>query len=619
MPSRRNIRCLRAEVRLDDPRVPDDLLRCPLRDRAPLLQHEDPLGQAQDGPHHMLDDHGAEPDLRLPPLKHLDGVPHLVRGKARERLVEQEEAGPRREGAPELEPLLLLDREGGSEGVRAGLELDETEDSLDLFGKVRPFTHGGTPSERRGHEDVLPNGQAGEWLGDLVGLRDARSDDTVPGEAVDPLSVEEDADGDRLSLGKDADQDLVRNQDDHGPEHRPEDGPHAPDDDHGEHRQREEEIEAVREHAGHVPREDGARGSREPSAQNIEDELHAGDADPDGPSGILVLAKGADSQAEPAPGHPPRERDFRSEESPDRVVLGPDLEPEVHGESGPIAEGRRAGDDVEGREGRHEGRGREVRAPEAQRHDPDHQGEHRTQDAPERHAGEGRDVPDLHPVPERIPARADEHDVAKAHVPGHPRDQVDRVCPRRVDHEEDQEDEDRDGEDGAHYRKDREDEAETLGGRPERPHLPPCVPWEDSEAHGTKSEERRPENRHRRIPSGANARTGMTTRNAAAYAISTGTNTWRTSSNTPIVTPPTRLPHIFPRPPRTTITKLIGAYVRPTRGVMPPRRYTVSRAPLAIVTANPIPVAIAATEVGFTPISFAAAMSWLYARIALPK
>src|SRR2546427_585417 len=160
MPSRRNTRRLRAEVRLDDRRVPDDLLRCPLRDRAPLLQHEDPVGHAQDGPHHVLDHHGPEPDLRLHPLEHLDGVPHLIRRKARERLVEQEEAGPRREGTPELEPLLLLDGEGGSEGVRAGLELDEAEDSLDLFGKVRPFVHGGTPSERRGHEDVLPGGQA---------------------------------------------------------------------------------------------------------------------------------------------------------------------------------------------------------------------------------------------------------------------------------------------------------------------------------------------------------------------------------------------------------------------------------------------------------------------------
>src|SRR5436309_10511665 len=197
MPSRRNFRCLRAEVRLDDRRVSDDLLRCPLRDRAPFLQDEDPVGHAQDGPHHVLHDHGPEPDLRLHPLEHLDGVPHLIRGKARERLVEQEEAGPRREGAPELEPLLLLDGEGGSEGLRAGLELDEAEDSLDLFGKVRPFVHGGTPSERRGHEDVLPDGQAGEWLGDLVGLRDGRSDDAVRGKGVEPLSVEEDASGRR--------------------------------------------------------------------------------------------------------------------------------------------------------------------------------------------------------------------------------------------------------------------------------------------------------------------------------------------------------------------------------------------------------------------------------------
>src|SRR5207247_602840 len=73
---------LLAEIRLDDRGVPDDLLRRALRDRAPLLEYQDPMRDAQDGPHDVLDDDGPEPELRLDPPKHLDGGSDLLRGEA---------------------------------------------------------------------------------------------------------------------------------------------------------------------------------------------------------------------------------------------------------------------------------------------------------------------------------------------------------------------------------------------------------------------------------------------------------------------------------------------------------------------------------------------------------
>src|SRR6266508_873250 len=184
-----------AEVRLDDRGIPDDILRRPFRDRAALFEDEHSVGDAQDGPHHVLDHDGPEPHLGLDATEHVDGFADLVRGKARERFVEQEEPRARREGAAEFETFLLLDRKSRGQDARAALELDEAEDSLDILTKFRRPP--GDRSERRRRGDVLPNRHPVERPRDLVGLRDARPDDAVRGEAVDPLSVEGHAPGRR--------------------------------------------------------------------------------------------------------------------------------------------------------------------------------------------------------------------------------------------------------------------------------------------------------------------------------------------------------------------------------------------------------------------------------------
>src|SRR5436190_78845 len=88
---------------------------------------------------------------------------------------------------------------------------------------------------------------------------------------------------------------------------------------------------------------------------------------------------------------------------------------------------------------------------------------------------------------------------------------------------------------------------------------------EDSQ-EGQDPQQREPQgpegkSRHRRIPSGRNRRIGMSVRTATAVAraMLPPRNSWPTLMIRPIVRPPTKLPHIFPGPPRTTMTKLIGA------------------------------------------------------------
>src|SRR5437867_12937009 len=87
---------------------------------------------------------------------------------------------------------------------------------------------------------------------------------------------------------------------------------------------------------------------------------------------------------------------------------------------------------------------------------------------------------------------------------------------------------------------------------------------------------------------------------------------------TPSVSPPTRLPHIFPGPPRTTITKLIGAYSAPIRGLMPTGIQAVSSAPPAIVTANRNAVPRDATLAGFAQFSSVVVTFWANGRIVDP-
>jgi len=84
----------------------------------------------------------------------------------------------------------------------------------------------------------------------------------------------------------------------------------------------------------------------------------------------------------------------------------------------PVAEFLDLEDDVQGRDGHHEGRDGEVDAPEPQRHDPDTQGEGEAYDRSERDARHGMQVEGTNSDSERVSSEGHEHDVAETHVSG---------------------------------------------------------------------------------------------------------------------------------------------------------------------------------------------------------
>src|SRR5947209_1490083 len=86
-PSRRNIRRLRAEVRLDHRRIFDDLLWGPFRDLATLFDHDDEVREDHDRSHHMLDDQRAEALFFLDSREQGDRVAELVRREPGEDFV----------------------------------------------------------------------------------------------------------------------------------------------------------------------------------------------------------------------------------------------------------------------------------------------------------------------------------------------------------------------------------------------------------------------------------------------------------------------------------------------------------------------------------------------------
>ena len=239
--------------------------------------------------------------------------------------------------------------------------------------------------------------------------------------------------------------------------------------------------------------------------------------------------------------HPIRKADFKDDDRPNRIELGERLEPEVHEDSDASSELRDLGDDVLRREEEDEGRDREIHAAESQRHQADPDRERSSEACPQDHAQQRRETKAVDPAPEGVGPDAHENGMTEAHVPRQARDEVEGIGKADEEEKIDQLDLYNNREKRSRNAKDNHQEDESIQGRPE----------------GGKSHPRDP---HRRIPSRANRRTGMRTRKAAAMAmLAEMPNAGRTSIRIPRVSPPRRLPHIFPGPPRTTITKLMGA------------------------------------------------------------
>src|SRR2546426_3064848 len=197
IPSSRSTGRLRAEVRLDDGGVPDDLLGCPLRDLLPLLDHHDALGQGEDGAHDVFDDEHPDPEFLVDSREQVDRLAKFSRGQSGKHLVQQEDSRARRDDAREFQSLPVLHGEVRCEGPGLGFQAHEPEDSYRLLGRlldIPPLS--GAEQGRDGH--VLATRHSEERLGDLVRFGDAPSDDAVGWLSVDSASVE--GDGPRVRL-----------------------------------------------------------------------------------------------------------------------------------------------------------------------------------------------------------------------------------------------------------------------------------------------------------------------------------------------------------------------------------------------------------------------------------
>src|SRR5436309_668771 len=145
------MRRLRPEVCLDHRRVFDDRLRAAFGDLHALLDHNDVLGQREDGPHDMLDDQGAEPDFLLDPYEQVHRISEFFGRQSGEDLVEQDDSGPRPEDPPELEPFPFLDGQVRGRHIRLAFQSHEFEHA----GHSRNPRSSGTYFRR---EPTIPSG-----------------------------------------------------------------------------------------------------------------------------------------------------------------------------------------------------------------------------------------------------------------------------------------------------------------------------------------------------------------------------------------------------------------------------------------------------------------------------
>src|SRR5256714_2506405 len=116
-----------AEVCRGDVEVRADLRGCSLRQRAALVEHVDPVADAHDQGHVVIDEEDADVAV-LPDGTHRGAQRRdLCLGQTGGRLVEQEEPRPRRHGAGDTQaPLVALGQAGGrAVGVRGQTEVLE--------------------------------------------------------------------------------------------------------------------------------------------------------------------------------------------------------------------------------------------------------------------------------------------------------------------------------------------------------------------------------------------------------------------------------------------------------------------------------------------------------------
>src|SRR3990167_5163266 len=178
------------EIGGHDLRLPDDVARPALGDQLAVVQHHDPVGQVDHGPHDVLDEEdGGAPPADLPHER--ERLADLRGRQARQDLVQEDEPGPRGQRARELEELALMQVQRRRQRRGAVGEPDEVEPTAGL--PLGLATVEGRAAEHAGEGDVIENRQARERPRDLIRASDAEPGDAMAGLVGEVPPVEEDA------------------------------------------------------------------------------------------------------------------------------------------------------------------------------------------------------------------------------------------------------------------------------------------------------------------------------------------------------------------------------------------------------------------------------------------
>src|SRR3989304_6213699 len=146
------------EIGGHDLRLPDDVAGPALGDELAVVQHHDPVGQVDHGPHDVLDEEdGGAPPGDLPYER--EGLADLRGRQARQDLVQEDEPGPRGQRARELEELALMQVQLRRQRRGAVGEPDEVEPTAGPPpGLAPPRGRRARPAGRGGGVERRPGG-----------------------------------------------------------------------------------------------------------------------------------------------------------------------------------------------------------------------------------------------------------------------------------------------------------------------------------------------------------------------------------------------------------------------------------------------------------------------------
>src|SRR5256885_2862062 len=188
-----------AEVDLAHPRVRGDLLRRALGENAPRGEDGDPLGEAEDQIHVVLDDEDAPRAGQRGDAA--EDLAALAGRDPRRRLVEQEDARPRGESDRDLDQALLAVRQATRHRSRVPLQAqlaDDVDRLVDLrgpAGEARVQTRGDALPLEDGEDDRFQDGEPGEKGRDLEGAGHSSLHPLVLRERGDLVGAEVDGAG----------------------------------------------------------------------------------------------------------------------------------------------------------------------------------------------------------------------------------------------------------------------------------------------------------------------------------------------------------------------------------------------------------------------------------------